>query len=77
MFQIFAGIEGDKMQPHRQYENMGGDAEAEAMEAFEYECTVAQQAADYMRKPMSLELRNIDKGYLLAHKRFLPRDLIQ
>lgn len=72
MFQIFACIGDEKMQPHRIYEEFGQGAEKEALDAFDYECYVAQRAADHTRKPVSVELRDIENGYILAHKRFMP-----
>lgn len=79
-YQIFIGIDKGKLQPMRIYEDMGKGSEAtwnEAREAFSFEEATAQQAADYNRSPVSIELRNLNNGYLMAHKRFMPRDLLQ
>ena len=77
-YQIFAAVENAPLEPHRKYDKDDTGrpiTEAVARDGFDHECTVAQHSADYLRKRMTVELRDTDTGALLAHKVFEPRDL--
>jgi hypothetical protein len=77
-YQIFAAIDDAPLEPHRKYdkdETGRPYTEIEAMDGFAHECTVAQHSADYLRKRMTLELRNTSTGIVMAHRSFDPRDL--
>ncbi len=65
------------MEPYRRYECMGDVAatEREAKEAFSFEETMAQQSANHIRKPVSIELRDTTNNFIIAHKRFQPIEM--